>query len=151
VRLAQWARVRTPGRTGLRAGAWYSVVALTARDVHLVVRGRAVTISRALVELRDTPPHEWTVVRLPGGSDPYLVCPGCRHRTPLPERHVNTTRCPRCNGAFAIAWGHAVGAPRVQELEPDRRLTRRRKSDVSRNGEPERRATPERRHRATSW
>src|SRR2546429_2191566 len=122
VRLAQWARLLTPGRLGLRAGAWYSVVGRTPKEVQLAVRGRTVTVTRTLVELRDTPPSDWTVVHPVGGRESYMVCPACRHRVPLPERHVDTVRCPRCNAAFGIAWG-ATRAPSlpVEELKPDRR------------------------------
>src|SRR2546430_8799306 len=64
-----------------------------------------------------------------------MVCPACRHRVPLPERHVDTVRCPRCNAAFGIAWG-ATRAPSlpVEELKPDRRLARRRTSAERRGG-----------------
>jgi len=134
VRLAQWARLLTPGRLGLRAGAWYSVVGRTPNDVQVAVRGRTVTVSRTFVELRDTPPSEWTVVPPAGGRDSYIVCPGCRHRAQLPDRHVDTMRCPRCNAAFGIAWG-ATRAPSVpaEGLKPDRRAARRRTSAERRN------------------
>jgi len=135
VRLAQWARLLTPGRLGLRAGAWYSVVGRTPKEVQLAVRGRTVTVSRTLVELRDTPPSDWTVVHPAGGRDSYIVCPACRYRDQLPERHVDTLRCPRCNAAFGIAWG-AMRGPSVpaEGLKPDRRTARRRTSAERRNG-----------------
>src|SRR5256884_9227212 len=121
VRLAQWARLLTPGRLGLRAGAWYSVVGRTPKEVQLAVRGRTVTVARTLVELRDTPPSDWTVVHPAGGRESYMVCPACRHRVPLPERHVDTVRCPRCNAAFGIAWGATrAPSPPSEELKPDR-------------------------------
>src|SRR5256886_16624381 len=81
-----------------------------------------------------------------------MVCPACRHRVPLPERHVDTVRCPRCNAAFGIAWG-ATRAPSlpVEELKPDRRLARRRTSAERRGGggRPTQggRPRPPRRHR----
>src|SRR2546429_9141734 len=122
VRLAQWARLLTPGRLGLRAGAWYSVVGRTPKEVQLAVRGRTVTVARTLVELRDTPPSDWTVVHPVGGRESYMVCPACRHRVPLPERHVDTVRCPRCNAAFGIAWGATrAPSPPSEGLRPDRR------------------------------
>jgi hypothetical protein len=132
----------TTGRSGLRAGAWYSVVGRTPKEVQLAVRGRTVSISRALVELRDTAPSEWTVLHPSGGRESYMVCPACRHRAPLPERQVATLRCPRCNGAFAIAWGgtRAPLPPPVEGLKPDRRTTRRR-SPGERRGGGERRVT----------
>ena len=142
MRLAQWARLLTPGRLGLRAGAWYSVVGRTPKEVQLAVRGRTVTVARTLVELRDTPPSEWAVVHPTGGRESYIVCPGCRHRAQLPDRHVDTMRCPRCNAAFAIAWG-GVPAPlslAAQGLKADRRATRRRTVRERRTGR-ERRST----------
>ena len=69
MRLAQWARLLTAGRLGLRAGAWYSVVGRTPKEVQLAVRGRTVTVARTLVELRDTPPSDWTVVHPVGGRE----------------------------------------------------------------------------------
>src|SRR2546429_6132750 len=135
VRLAQWARLLTAGRLGLRAGAWYSVVGRTPKEVQLAVRGRTVTVARTLVELRDTPPSDWTVVHPVGGRESYMVCPACRHRVPLPERHVDTVRCPRCNAAFGIAWGATrAPAPPSEGLKPDRRLARRRTSAERRGG-----------------
>src|SRR5437764_5512608 len=101
VRLAQWARLLTPGRQGLRAGAWYSVVSRTPKEVQLTVRGRTVTIARSLVELRDTPPSDWTVVHPANARESYMVCPGCRHRAQLPERRYDSGRCPRCNAHVA--------------------------------------------------
>ena len=134
VRLSQWARLLTPGRLGLRAGAWYSVVGRTPKEVQLTVRGRTVTVSRALVELRDTPPCEWTVVHPLGDRESYIVCPACRHRAQLPERHVDTTRCPRCNAAFAIAWGSPRAPVPAEGLKPDRRISRRRRRPERRGG-----------------
>ena len=137
VRLAQWARLLTPGRLGLRAGAWYSVVARTPKEVQLTVRGRTVTIPRNLVELRDAPPSEWTVVHPTGGRDPYLVCPACRYRDQLPDRQITTLRCSRCNVAFAIAWGgtRTAAAPAAPAgLQPDRRTARRRTRGERRTG-----------------
>jgi len=124
MRVAQWARLQTPARCGLRWGA-----------------------------LRSTPPREWTVARTTGASDPYLVCPSCRHRAHLPDGRVATLRCPRCNELFTIAWddratepaSRATTPPSRDELKPDRRMTRRRMVRERRNGpdrrEIERRAT----------
>ena len=153
VRLSQWARVLAPGSTGLRAGAWYSVVARTPREVQVVLRGRNVSVPRSAVELRDTPPHEWTVVRPPPPRDHYMVCPGCRHRLTLPERSVTTARCSRCNQAYAVGWG---GVERLSPpgLRADRRVARRR-TGVERRKRPrdskDRRGSPERRQPSTNW
>lgn len=146
MRVAQWARLHTPARCGLRWGAWYPVMGLTPREAQLWVRGRAMGVARSLLELRSTPPREWTVARTKGAADPYLVCPSCRHRAHLPDGRVATLRCPRCNELFAIAWddgssepaSRATTAPSRDELKPDRRMTRRRMSRDRRNG-PDRR------------
>ena len=134
VRLAQWARLLTPGRQGLRAGAWYSVVGRTPKEVQLTVRGRTVTIARSLVELRDTPPSEWTVVHPANARESYMVCPGCRHRAQLPERRYDSGRCPRCNVAFAIAWGETRVPSPAEGLRADRRGRRRRTGRERRSG-----------------
>jgi len=153
MRVAQWARLQTPARCGLRWGAWYPVMGLTPREAQLWVRGRALAVARSLLDLRSTPPREWTVARPKDASDPYLVCPSCRHRAHLPDGRVATLRCPRCNELFTIAWddratqpaSRATTPPSRDELKPDRRMTRRRMSRDRRNGpdrrEVERRAT----------
>ena len=146
MRVAQWARLHTPARCGLRWGAWYPVMGLTPREAQLWVRGRALAVARSLLELRSTPPREWTVARPKDASDPYLVCPSCRHRAHLPDGRVATLRCPRCNELFTIAWddratepaSRATTPPSRDELKPDRRMTRRRMSRDRRNG-PDRR------------
>jgi hypothetical protein len=119
---------------------------LTPREAQLWVRGRALAVARSLLELRSTPPREWTVARPKDASDPYLVCPSCRHRAHLPDGRVATLRCPRCNELFTIAWddratqpaSRATTPPSRDELKPDRRMTRRRMSRDRRNG-PDRR------------
>jgi hypothetical protein len=165
---AQWVRLQVPARCGLRWGAWYRVTALTPREAHVWVSGHALTVSRSLLELRTTPPRDWTVVcpsRDGGGDMPralasYLVCPGCRFRAPLPDTQVRMTRCPRCNELFTIAWDENYGAPATHGVQPDRRMTRRRLSASRRNGherrsvEPAERRTDERRsglHRRNAW
>jgi len=149
MRVAQWARLQTPARCGLRWGAWYPVMALTPREVQVWVRGRNIQVARSLLEFRSTPPREWTVARTKDASDPYLVCPSCRHRAHPPDGHAATLRCPRCNELFTIAWDdrpskpapRAPTAPSRAELKPDQRVTRRRMSqdrrseDDRRNGD----------------
>ena len=141
MRVAQWARLQTPARCGLRWGAWYPVMALTPREVQVWVRGRNIQVARSLLEFRSTPPREWTVARTKDASDPYLVCPSCRHRAQLPDGHAATLRCPRCNELFTIAWDdrpskpapRAPTAPSRVELKPDQRVTRRRMSQDRRS------------------
>jgi hypothetical protein len=155
MRVAQWARLQTPARCGLRWGAWYPVMGLTAREAQVWVRGRALPVARSLLELRSTPPREWTVARTKGATDPYLVCPSCRHRAHLPDGRVATLRCPRCNELFTIAWDDRASAPAARattppsrdELKPDRRMTRRRMVRDRRTG-PERREVE---RRAVVW
>ncbi|MGH7751382.1 MAG: hypothetical protein ACREN5_01085 [Gemmatimonadales bacterium] len=121
-------------------------------------------LPRSLLELRVAPPCEWTVVRGPlnaarvpaGARDGYVVCPNCRHRDPLPDARVSTTRCPRCNEVFTVAWDEAyprmaqgggreralvravgpqvVTRPLWDTLAPDRRMTRRRSTANRRTG-----------------
>ena len=142
MRVAQWARLQTPARCGLRWGAWYPVMALAPREVQLWVRGRNIPVARSLLEFRSTPPREWTVARTNHGSDPYLVCPSCRHRASLPDGQASSLRCPRCNELFTIAWDDRSTEPRSREtpalpkdgLRPDRRMSRRRMSRDRRNG-----------------
>ena len=146
MRVSQWARLQTPARCGLRWGAWYPVMALTPREVQLWVRGRNIPVARSLLEFRSTPPREWTVARTKDASDPYLVCPSCRHRALLPDGRVATLRCPRCNELFTIAWDdhstkpapRATTAPSRDELKPDQRMTRRRMPRDRRNGDDRR-------------
>ena len=145
---AQWVRLCEPARCGLRWGAWYRVTTLTPREAQVWVSGRFLTVSRSLLELRTTPPRDWTVVRpsrelgadMACAPEPYLVCPGCRFRAPLPDTQVRTTRCPRCNELFTIAWQENYGPPSQPELRSERRLTRRRLSVNRRCGSDRRSA-----------
>lgn len=146
----QWARLHSAARCGLRLGAWYRVTALSAREVHLRVHGRLITVPRQLIELRAVPPDAWTVVRAPlpagraaaGVSDGYLVCPNCRYRDPLPATPVSTRRCARCNEAFPVAWNESYLPPAAATRGRGRHMTRRRLTDRRRGVE---RRTAERR------
>ena len=110
----QWARLTAAVDAPLRRGAWCRIVApLTRLEVVVSVLGKRVTLPRPYVEIRATPPREWTVLRNPKvapGRTPeafrrgYLVCPGCRDRIPLPATQVAKQLCPRCSQTFAIAW-----------------------------------------------
>src|SRR5713226_9687744 len=112
MRVVKWARLEACATCGLRLGAWYPVTGVTAREAQVQVRGRMVMVPRSLLELRATPPQEWTVVPprmdpsrpLAGGRDGYVVCPNCRHRDTLPAVRVAKLRCARCNDVFTIAW-----------------------------------------------
>lgn len=139
----RWARLVGVAGCGLRRGAWYPVVALSATEVQLHVRGRVARVPRALLELRDRPPREWTLV--PAGThDAYLVCPNCRARQSLPDTRVPVVRCTRCNDPFAVTWnglGPAPSSPSVDTLRRDLRMTRRRRSTDRRAGLERRAAT----------
>ena len=98
----------------LRLGAWYRVVApVTALEVVVSIQGTRVAVPRPYVELRATPPGEWSVVRNPkvrpertpeGLRQGYIVCPGCRRRVQLPAARLAEQLCPHCNETFPIAW-----------------------------------------------
>jgi len=97
-----WARLKTPVDLPLRLGAWYRVVApVTALEVVVSIQGTRVSVPRPYVELRATPPGEWTVVRNPkvrpertpqGLRQAYIVCPGCRRRVELPATRLARSR-----------------------------------------------------------
>src|SRR5947208_15839533 len=114
---------------------------LAQREVQLWVRGRNIPVARSLLEFRSTPPREWTVARTNHGSDPYLVCPSCRHRANLPDGQASSLRCPRCHEMFTIAWDdhpskaalRATTASAKDGLKPQQHLTRCRVSRVRRS------------------
>jgi hypothetical protein len=107
----QWARLSEDIDCGLRRGAWYRAVAVTPKEVLILVHGKERPFSRDTLEVIDNPPFRWTVVS--GASNSglipvrwgkgYVVCPGCRMRQ-LPLGRPQVLRCERCNGAFEIAW-----------------------------------------------
>jgi hypothetical protein len=107
----RWGRLRADVRYPLRRGAWYRITEVTSAEVVVEVNRRMLPVPRPLVELADAPPRRWTVVERPadavrmpeGWGDRYLVCPSCRHRSPLHGR-PQSMRCPRCYGLFPIAW-----------------------------------------------
>ncbi len=96
----------------LRRGAWYRVMSISQLEVGVTAQGQTVIVPRPYLELRNTPPQEWTVLLNPTVAartpEPfrrgYLVCPGCRNRVVLPPKRVATQMCPRCSDTFAIAW-----------------------------------------------
>ena len=110
----QWARVNTTLDAPLRRGAWYRVVApVTRREVVISVRGQRIALPRTAVDIRATPPDEWTVVRDPTIATDrtpeifrlgYIVCPACRNRVVLPATRLAQQLCPRCSQTFSIAW-----------------------------------------------
>lgn len=116
--LQQWACVRTEIPCGLRRGAWYRVRRLLAREVVLEVHGQPRTLPRAYVTLSLSAPNRWSVVARPvatagavtAPAETHAVCPSCCERAALTGR-LDSMRCPRCNGLFAVAWGdHEMAA-----------------------------------------
>jgi hypothetical protein len=107
----QWARLKGHENCGLRRGAWYRVVQLTARDAVVDVQRTQVSLPRAAFQFLSAPPHSWTVVARPadatglptGWGVAYAVCPSCRNRTPL-QGSPPRLPCPRCKGLFRVAW-----------------------------------------------
>ncbi len=112
VETVRWARLKTLVSVPLRRGAWYRVALVTRLETVLSVQGKPVTVPRPYVEIRVTPPREWTVLRNPTVSARtpevfrrgYIVCPGCRTRVVLPATQVAVQLCPRCSQTFPIAW-----------------------------------------------
>ncbi len=106
-----WARLCEDIDCGLRRGAWYRTVSVSPLEALLLVHGKERSFSRDTLEIIDSPPYRWTVVR--GASNAglipmrwgrgYVVCPGCRMRQ-LPMGRPRVLRCERCNGLFEIAW-----------------------------------------------
>src|SRR5216117_2943744 len=143
MRVAQWARLQTPARCGLRWGAWYPVMGLTAREARLWVRGRTLAVARSLLELRNTPPREWTVARTKDASDPYLVCRLLLEKKKLLDGRVATLRCPRYNELFTTAPDDPASHPRTpatnvqpsNELKHAHRVRRLRIPRDSRSGD----------------
>ncbi len=107
----QWARQKGDDNRGLRRGAWYRVVALTAGDAVLDVNRRRVSLPRGSLQVVAAPPQAWTVVRRPRDAkglakdwdDRYAVCPSCRNRAPM-KGSPPSLKCPRCDGLFRVAW-----------------------------------------------
>lgn len=108
----QWARLRVETPSILRRGGWYRVLSLTADQVTVSIDGKPIALGRDSLEIRNSPPRRWTVLRRPrrvirapenlrGG---YMVCPSCRHRIALPRAGTRDCRCPRCNVVSDIGW-----------------------------------------------
>jgi len=109
---SHWARLTAVGPHPLRRGAWYRVTVLTNDTVTLEVNGRRVVVSRALTELADHPPGQWTVVPRPPNASlllpaswgsHYAVCPSCGNRAPL-FGAPSSMGCARCGQSFPVAW-----------------------------------------------
>ncbi len=107
----QWARVKDVATAGLRRGAWYRVVRLSAREAVIAVETQQVCLPRGSLEFASVPPHTWTVVTtaatargIPArAGEVYAVCPGCRTRAPLTST-PQSLRCPRCARVYKVGW-----------------------------------------------
>src|SRR5256885_5524681 len=92
----QWARLTASVDAPLRRGAWYQVASVTRLEAVVTVEGRPVNVPLPFVEIRNTPPRAWTVLRTPraGPGTPevfrrgFLIGPPCRNRLPLPATEV---------------------------------------------------------------
>ena len=107
-----WARLAVEGPWPLRRGAWYHITHAAPNLVVLNVGGRPFSIPPSVVELAETRPYLWTVVKRPmnasnllpeGWGDEYGVCPSCSHRAPL-VRQQKRLGCVQCLSVFPVAW-----------------------------------------------
>ncbi len=113
--LGLWARLFPAARPFLRpmprAGAWYPVVRELGERLVVDVAGRRVAVAGNLLELRDTRPVRFTVVRRPLDAAPteddlgrvYSVCPMCYARAPLFGEPVLWV-CGECGHRGELAW-----------------------------------------------
>lgn len=105
-----WARLQADLNCNLRRGAWYRLIKADDLAAVVDVRGRAVPVVRALLQVSSTPPRKWTVVprprnapRAPGSGAHYAVCPACRERVSLQGR-PSRMLCVRCSVEYAVDW-----------------------------------------------
>jgi hypothetical protein len=117
---AKWGRVRAPGATVLRRGAWYPVLlAGYANRVVLDAGSRGVALHRDLVDLRADRPARFSVVardetdRNPVRGTPedmgltYAVCPISHTRIRLAEAASpppEPIECPDCGFRGPADW-----------------------------------------------
>jgi hypothetical protein len=107
----QWARVRVDANCGVRRGAWYEVLKLTAEEAVLNVRERPMHIARPFLQVVPLRPQRWSVVARPRDAidlplswgSRYAVCPSCAHRRSLAGQPTEL-ECPKCRGVFPVAW-----------------------------------------------
>jgi len=115
-----WARVAGDVNVGVRRGAWYQVVRLTADAAWLDVFQRTNSVPRDALEIVTTRPDVWSVVTRPYDAvdlpvkwgSRYAVCPRCSRRAGLPERAAEM-QCPGCQRVFPL---------RLSQLFSDREL-----------------------------
>lgn len=110
-----WARLFPTARPFLRpmprAGGWYPVVRELGERLVVEVASRRVAVPASLLEVRDTRPVRFSVVRRPldapqtqdGLGRVYSVCPQCCSRAPLFGEPVLRV-CDVCGHRGELAW-----------------------------------------------
>jgi len=110
-----WARCLDSVADILRRGAWYPIVEETTEHVVLDVHQKRIRMSRADLQVRQSPPDHWSIVvrtgvmrpTLGGSKEPvtqtYAVCPACNERQELTGQ-PSLLHCTRCNNEAAVDW-----------------------------------------------
>lgn len=106
-----WARLLADVNIRLRRGAWYLIKQVGSLQTVVEVKGNAIEVPSAFLQIVENPPRRWTVVPRPSDAvrvprswgDRYAVCPNCRERRPIKGRPASM-RCGRCHGIFEVAW-----------------------------------------------
>lgn len=106
-----WARLRADLNVRLRRGAWYRITQLGPLQAVVEVRGKALQVPSAFLQVIDSPPRVWSIVPRPSDAvrlprdwgDRYAVCPSCRARQAL-EGRPGRMVCQRCSGEFKVGW-----------------------------------------------
>lgn len=113
--LKGWARCLDSVADILRRGAWYPIVEETAEHVVLDVHEKRIRMSRADLQVRLTPPDNWSIVvrtgvmrpTLGGNATPvtqtYAVCPSCNERQEFTGKPTQL-RCTRCSKDASVDW-----------------------------------------------
>jgi hypothetical protein len=113
----RWARAKQSGAHGLRRGAWYLLVNDPGGSlVILNVRKHNVPVPREMIEVSDSAPQRWSVVKWDehqSGAQRaseqaigmmYAVCPKCGARMQLDPPDVADLTCDTCEGEFPVNW-----------------------------------------------
>ncbi len=113
---ATWARVRPPGASNLRRGAWYPVLDDGASPIAILdVHARKMPVPRHRLEIRGDTPDRFSIVsRAPEDPNPvrgtsadlglvYAVCPSCSTRARLSGR-PDDLRCETCGQRYGVDW-----------------------------------------------
>lgn len=105
-----WARLQADLNCNLRRGAWYRLIKTDGLAALVDVRGKPVPVVRAFLQMSNSPPRKWTVVRRPRSvphalpiGPHYAVCPACRDRVSLHGR-PSRMLCGRCAVEYAVDW-----------------------------------------------